>query len=122
MVYVRSDVIISLSRVIRSNSTPFVVLNITGGTPFMLMLLFAVVMNPRSGLISRGRSDRNPSHSYDPVPGTGSRPVQLGRLGVSADACHEILPSTSPQIRFSVACFQYIAASRNSRQSFACAN
>ena len=67
---------------------------------------------------------------HAPVPGTGSRPSQdrrvlsadgAVRFGVSADACHEIFPSTSPQIRFSVGAFQYIAASRNSLQFFACA-
>jgi hypothetical protein len=87
-------------------------------------------MNPRGGLSSRGKSVRKPSHSYAPVPGTGSRPTQerrsrapagAARLGVSAEACQAMLPSTSPQIRFSVGAFQYIAASRNSRQFFACA-
>jgi hypothetical protein len=50
------------------------------------------------------------------VPGTGSLPVQPTRFGVSADACQEMFPSTSPQIMFSVGAFQYITASRNTRQ------
>src|SRR6188474_3988715 len=93
------------------------------------MLLLAVAMNPRDGLRSRGRSFRKPSHSYAPAPGTGNRPIHdrrdaspfgAVRFGVSAEACHEMLPSWSPQIRFSVGAFQYMAASRNSLQFFAC--
>ena len=93
------------------------------------MLLFAVAMNPRGGLNSVGRSDRKPFHSYAPVPGTGNRPthdrsalVAAVRFGVSADACQAMLPSTSPQIRFSVGAFQYIAAARNSLQFAVCAS
>ena len=65
----------------------------------------------------------------EPVPlvlaGAGHRAA--GRpspcaIGVSAAGRHEMLPSTSPQIRFSVGAFQYIAASRNSRQFRACAS
>src|SRR5262245_12144385 len=77
---------------------------------------------PRAGLYSCGSSFRKPSHSNFPVPGTGSRPTQPFRFGVNAEACHAILPSTSPQIRFSDGYFQYIAAARNSRQLLACAS
>ena len=73
------------------------------------MLLFAVAMKPFGGLITRGRSVRKPFHSYLPVPGTGSRPTQPRRFGVSAEPWIVMLPSTSPQIRFSVGAFQYIA-------------
>src|SRR5688572_19071749 len=86
------------------------------------MLWFAVATKPRSGLISRGKSCRKPCHSYSPVPGTGSLPNHPMRDGVKAEACHEMLPSTSPQIKFSEGAFQYIAASRNARQLAACAS
>src|SRR5213593_4792933 len=86
------------------------------------MLLLAVAMKPFEGLMRRGSSFRNPSHSYLPVPGTGSRPTQPLRFGVSADPWKLMLPSTSPQIRFSVGAFQYIASSRKLLQSFACDN
>ena len=76
------------------------------------MLLLAVAIKPRAGLNSRGRSVRKPSHSCMPVPGTGNRPThercagpRAFRFGVSADACQEMLPSMSPQIRFSVGAF-----------------
>ena len=66
------------------------------------MLWFAVAIQPRGGLNSRGRSLRKPSHSKSPEPGTGSRPSQPARRGESAEACHAMLPTESPQIIFSV--------------------
>src|SRR4029453_19122466 len=109
------------SRFTRSNITLFSDLNITGSVPGTLTLLLAVAIYPCDGLMSRGRSVRNPAHSYFPEPGTGKRPLQPFRRGVSAEAGNEMLPSTSPQIRFSVGAFQYNAASRNSLQSRLCA-
>src|SRR5258708_15404164 len=73
-------------------------------------------MKPLGGFSSDGRPFLNPRHSYAPVPGTGRRPTHPWRTGDSAAGRHEMLFSTSPQIRFSVAVFQYIAASRNALQ------
>ena len=71
-------------------------------------------MKPRARiqLLTAGRSG-TPATRKSPVPGTGRRPLQPFRDGVSADARHEMFPSTSPQIRFSDGEFQYGAASRN---------
>jgi len=53
-------------------------LNISGSeSPFGWMLWFAVAMNPRGGLNSRGRSLRKPTtKGQPPVGGGGNRPVR----------------------------------------------
>jgi hypothetical protein len=85
-------------------------------------LSFAVAMKPRAGLYSRGRSLRNPFHSYFPVPGTGRRPLQPSRSGVRPLTCRAMLPAASPQIRLCVGTFQDIARSKKSSQPVACAS
>ncbi len=55
-------------------------------------------------LVGAGARHRQPADPRSPAL------VAAVRFGVSADACHAMLPSTSPQIRFSVGAFQYIAA------------
>ena len=51
-----------------------------------------------------------------PVPGTGNRPFQPSRSGVSPVTWRAMLPSTSPQIRLWVGTIQYIARSKKSLQ------